>query len=273
MPSESDVAAGDEAAGDEAPALHAAERGDGPTIVLVHGFTQTSASWRHIAPALEDGFRVVVADLPGHGRSPVPEAGPGLDEAARALGKTGGRASYVGYSLGGRCCLHLALRAPRLVERLVLVGAHPGIEDGSSRRLRRDSDERIAAQLETGGDATVPAFVERWLAGPLFAHLTAEQADRTSRLSNSAAGLAASLRTVGTGTQSPVWDRLADLGMPVLVVAGALDEKFLPLAERTVAAIGDNARLQLVAGAGHAVPFERPDIFVALLRDFLGTLA
>src|ERR1035441_8468929 len=120
---------------------------------------------------------------------------------------SGGKAGYVGYSLGGRCCLHLALQTPRLVERLVIVGAHPGIDDERSRRLRRAEDDRRAAELERGGDAFVAEFVETWLAGPLFAHLNEEQADRPSRLANSAAGLAASLRTVGTGTQAPLWER------------------------------------------------------------------
>jgi pimeloyl-ACP methyl ester carboxylesterase len=133
---------------------------------------------------------------------------------------------------------------------------------------RRDEDDRLAANLEENGDAFVPEFIEAWLAGPLFAHLTEEQADRPSRLVNSAAGLAASLRTAGTGAQEPLWDHLNELEMPVLVVVGALDEKFRPVAERTARSIGDNARLAMVAGAGHAVGFERPDAFVALLEEF-----
>jgi len=256
--------------GARAPALHAKRLGSGPAVVLVHGFTQTSDSWSGVARDLERDFHVVVPDLPGHGRSAVPDPESGLQEAAEAVGTAGGRASYVGYSLGGRCCLQLALQAPSLVERLVLVGAHPGIEDESSRRLRRESDELLAAQLAGTGDSAVPEFVETWLAGPLFAHLSEEQADRASRLQNSAEGLSASLRTVGTGTQSPTWERLAELEMPVLVVAGELDEKFKTLAKRAVSCIGHNARLAVVAGAGHAVPFERPGAFVALLREFLG---
>ncbi len=241
--------------------------------MLVHGFTQTSASWAPVARELEADFEVVTPDLPGHGRSPMPERGSGLIETARALGEAGGRAGYVGYSLGGRCCLHLALQAPGLVERLVVVGAHPGISDETGRRLRHAEDERRAAELERGGDAIVPEFLHDWLAGPLFAHLTEEQADRPSRLSNSAAGLAASLRTVGTGTQAPLSERLGELEMPVLVVVGALDDKFRPLAAQTVEAIGRNARLAVVAGTGHAVCFERPVAFVETVREFLDPTA
>ena len=258
-----------EAPGGRPLELHTTRQGRGPTVVLVHGFTQTGTSWARVARELEDDFEVVMPELPGHGRSPMPDPGSGLGQTARALGETGGKAGYVGYSLGGRCCLHLALQAPHLVERLVIVGAHPGISDEPSRRLRRVEDDRCAAELERGGDATVPDFVETWLAGPLFSRLTEEQADRPSRLANSAAGLAASLRTVGTGTQTPLWDRLGELEMPVLVVAGALDDKFRPLAQRTVEAIGRNARLAVVDGAGHAVGFERPGAFVELVREFL----
>ncbi len=235
----------------------------------MHGFTQTSASWARVVAELEADFEVVTPDLPGHGRSPLPEPGSGLHATARALGEAGGKAGYVGYSLGGRCCLHLALEAPGLVERLVIVGAHPGIADEAERRRRRAEDERRAADLEGGGEAVVAEFIEAWLSGPLFAHLSAEQADRASRLANTAAGLAASLRSVGTGTQTPVWEHLGRLEMPVLVVAGALDDKFRALAERTVDAIGSNARMEVVAGAGHAVFLERPGAFVEIVREFL----
>ena len=194
--------------------------------MLVHGFTQTGASWSRIARELATDSEVVAPDLPGHGRSPAPDAGSGMAETAALLGQAGGRATYIGYSLGGRCCLQLALQAPQLVERLVLIGAHPGIENEADRRLRRQDDEALAAQLEQGGDAAIPEFVESWLSGPLFSHLSEEQADRPSRLTNSAAGLAASLRTVGTGAQAPLWGRLGELDMPVLVMAGALDAKF-----------------------------------------------
>ncbi len=152
--------------------LHSSRRGRGPEVVLVHGFTQSSASWGRIADDLAAHFEVVTVDLPGHGRSPVPAPGSDMAEAAGALGRAGGKAAYVGYSLGGRCCLHLALQQPDLVERLVVVGAHPGISEETERRLRREADESLAAALERGGDAVVPAFIDTWLEGALFAHLT-----------------------------------------------------------------------------------------------------
>jgi 2-succinyl-6-hydroxy-2,4-cyclohexadiene-1-carboxylate synthase len=237
--------------------------------VLAHGFTQSSASFAPIAGELQERFEVASVDLPGHGLSSVPPVGSDLHEAARALGEAGGRASYVGYSLGGRCCMHLALAAPRLVERLVIVGAHPGIADAHARRARRDADDAMAADLERGGDQAVAGFVDTWLKGPLFAHLSDKEADKASRLVNTAAGLAASLRTAGTGTQEPLWGRLGELHMPVLVVVGARDDRFRPIAQKCAQAIGSNARLAILDGAGHAACFERPQAFVSLLEEFL----
>lgn len=252
-----------------ASSLYSTTRGHGPRVVLVHGFTQSASSWARIVPELESSFEVVAVDLPGHGRSARPEPASDLSQAAEALANAGGAASYVGYSLGGRHCLQLALQRPELVERLVVVGAHPGIEDEPNRAERREMDEQLASELEQGGDEEMPAFIDRWLAGPLFAHLDDEQSDRPSRLCNTAVGLAGSLRTAGTGTQTPLWERLCELEMPVLVVVGMADDKFGPIAKRTAEAIGQNAQLAVVAGSGHAVCFERPGAFVSLLREFL----
>ncbi len=258
--------------GETRPALHAERRGRGPTVGLVHGFTQSGASWRRVSARLGARYTVVTPDLPGHGASPLGASGSpgGLTATGRALGAAVGRGSYVGYSLGGRCCLHLALDdRDRLVERLVIVGTHPGIADPKARDERRSHDDVLADRLERAGPDGLAAFVDEWLAGPLFRHLSDEAADRPSRLVNTAAGLAWSLRSCGTGTQAPLWDRLAELSIPVLVVVGAKDAKFRPIAERTTEAIGGNARMAVVPGAGHAVPFERPEAFADLVSSFL----
>lgn len=241
-----------------------------PRVGLVHGFTQSGRSFAKVAAGLKQQFDVVTPDLPGHGPDPV--AATGLAAAGRSLARAVGRASYVGYSLGGRCCLRLALDdRDGLVERLVLVGVQPGLVVAAERSRRRADDEALARRLEQGGDAGLPAFVDDWLAGPLFAHLDAEAADRPSRLVNTAAGLASSLRTCGTGAQAPMWDRLGQLELPVLVVVGAADEKFRPVAEATAEAIGPQARMAVVPGAGHAVPFEQPGAFLELLGEFLAS--
>jgi 2-succinyl-6-hydroxy-2,4-cyclohexadiene-1-carboxylate synthase len=253
------------------PALHRVTSGGSgereparQRVVLVHGFTQTLGAWGPVGERLDPRREVRRVDLPGHGRSGAVRVGFG--EAAGLVGAAGGVAAYVGYSLGGRLCLRLALDRPDLVRALVLVGASPGIGDAGERATRRAADERLAAAVERDG---VAAFLDRWLAGPLFASLPAEAAGRRERLTNTAEGLAYALRRLGTGAQEPLWDRLAGLRPPVLLVAGERDPKFTDLARRMAAAIGPSARVATVPGAGHPVHLERPAELATLIEEFL----
>jgi 2-succinyl-6-hydroxy-2,4-cyclohexadiene-1-carboxylate synthase len=237
-------------------------------VVLVHGFTQTSASWGPVAERLARRFEVVPVDLPGHGGSGAVRVG--FAEAAGLVGATGGPAAYVGYSLGGRLCLRLALDRPDLVRALVLIGGSPGIADPAGRAERRAADERLARRIERHG---VAAFVDAWLAGPLFATLPAEATGRQQRLANTAEGLASALRRLGTGAQEPLWDRLGELRPPTLLVAGERDPKFAGIARQMAAAIGPSAQVALVPGAGHAAHLERPAATAARIEEFLARRA
>ena len=246
-------------------ALHRAFDWRGPDrLVLVHGFTQTLRSWDRLAGPLAETFQVVRVDLPGHGGSAAVDLS--FEETAEALGEAGGAATYVGYSLGGRLCLRLAVDHPELVQSLVLVGASPGLAGADERAARRAADEALAADIERIGTA---AFLDRWLAQPLFASLRPAADDLEARLANSPAGLATALRRLGPGVQEPLWDRLGELKMPVLAVTGQEDTKFSRLAEEMAAAIGVNAEAVAVAGAGHAAHLERPVSFHRLLTAFL----
>lgn len=241
------------------------QRGARPKrVVFVHGFTQTRRSWQPVASMLPARFETIAIDAPGHGESG--ELRLDLPAAADWLGRVGGAATYVGYSMGGRLALHLALAEPAVVDRLVLVSSTPGIADERARAERRCRDEELAAEVERDG---VEAFITRWLALALFATLPPSAALIDERLANTPAGLASSLRLAGTGAQRSLWDRLGELTMPVLLVAGGLDEKFVAIAEQMQAAI-PSAQLKVVAGAGHSVHLERPKVFVAELTRFLG---
>jgi 2-succinyl-6-hydroxy-2,4-cyclohexadiene-1-carboxylate synthase len=244
--------------------LHAEVEGAGRRVVLVHGFTQTRRSWDSAGVVLARRFEVVRVDAPGHGGSS--ETTADVAEGARLIGQVGGRASYVGYSMGARLCLRLALDAPTLVRSLVLVSGTPGITDDDERRRRRLDDDRLAAELERVG---LDEFLHRWLSRPLFASLEPAAANLDARRENTVAGLAASLRLAGTGAQEPLWARLKDLDMPVLVVAGARDPVFSDRAAAMVGAIGPNAELAIVPDAGHALHLERPAAFVGLVEAFL----
>lgn len=234
---------------------------------MVHGFTQTGRSWDPVAERLAarlGAVELVAPDLPGHGSGgevPADTAG-----AARMVGERGGHGVYVGYSLGGRVALQVALERPDLVERLVLVSATAGIEDDEVRAERRAADEELAQFLESRG---VDAFLERWLSQDMFATLAPSAADLAARRGNTAAGLAAALRHLGQGSFTPVWARLAELAVPVLVVAGEHDDAYCREAMKIAAWIGEPAAMALVPGAGHACHLEQPDLFADLVVQFL----
>lgn len=249
-------------------ALHAVHAGTpgAARLVFVHGFTQTGNSWTPVAEHfVRHGYEVLLVDLPGHGGSDHVRAD--LRRAADLLAAVGERAVYVGYSLGGRVCLHLALMYPHLVERLVLLGAHPGLDSDDDRSTRRDADDRVAARLREIG---VAAFIREWVAQPLFGGLVARADDLADRERNTVEGLVSSLQLAGTGTQLSLWPRLRELTMPVLTLAGADDTKFAPLAAQLAAAVPDG-RCELVADAAHAAHLQRPGLVTALIDEFLAS--
>lgn len=246
-----------------------------PPLVLAHGFTQTGRLWGPFGAALEEGRPVIRVDLPGHGGSSavtatgVPDAAQLLMEAAAARAGSS-PVDLCGYSLGARIALHAALAHPEQIGRLVLIGATGGLEDDARRATRHAADEELARALEDSGD--VAAFIERWLASPMFRRLDPEQAGVAERLRNTAAGLASSLRTTGTGSQAPVWLLVRSLPMPVLLVAGADDARFVRAALRLADAI-PAATVSLVPGAGHAAHLEQPAVTARIVTRWLDSVA
>jgi 2-succinyl-6-hydroxy-2,4-cyclohexadiene-1-carboxylate synthase len=251
---------------DERPplSLHAEVDGDGPRLVLVHGFTQNRNCWGGVASDLARDHQVVRVDAPGHGKSS--DVRGGLWDGARLIAEQGGDATYLGYSMGARLVLHLALANPEVVRGAVLVGGTGGIDDPTARADRKRADAATAERLERQG---LESFLDAWLAQPLFARLPEGAQFRDERAENTVDGLADSIREAGTGSQDPLWSRLAALDMPVLVVAGGDDPKFTVEAERLASCIGANATMALVPDAGHAAHLEQPAAFVSTLRQWL----
>jgi 2-succinyl-6-hydroxy-2,4-cyclohexadiene-1-carboxylate synthase len=248
--------------------LHSEREGAGTRVVLLHGFGQTARCWGPLAPALARDHEVVRLDAPGHGGSGVVAAD--LPTTGRLAAATGGPAVYLGYSMGARMALHVATEAPEAVRALVLLGGTPGIEDDAERAERHRADLALAERIRTGG---VPAFVDHWLALPMFSGLPPEGRFVDERRRNTAEGLATSLELAGTGAQVPLWSALPAIDVPVLVVAGADDHRYAAIADRTAAAIGPNATAALVPGAGHSAHLERPMRFVDLVRPWLRAVA
>lgn len=250
--------------------------GEGPALLLLHGFTGTGATWLPFRSAWA-GFRCIAPDLLGHGDSGCP-SNPGRYTMDQAAGDVLGlldalavpRAAVLGYSMGGRVAFHLALAAPGRLWALVAESASPGIEDPAEREARRLSDETLARAIQEGG---VTAFVERWQSQPLFASQqrlpdAVRAALQHQRMSHSPGGLANVLRGMGAGAHGPLWGRLRDIPVPVLLLAGEHDEKYRGIAQRA-AALLPCARAEVVPGAGHAVHLERPAAFARAVRSFL----
>jgi 2-succinyl-6-hydroxy-2,4-cyclohexadiene-1-carboxylate synthase len=257
--------------------LHFERHGRGPALVLLHGFTGTGQSMAEVAQSLERDYETLSLDLPGHGHS-TDVVGTGaygfdecVDDLAATLESAGHRqAHWLGYSMGARLALGCAVRHPGSVASLVLVGGRAGIADPIERAMRCSGDEALAAHIE---DVGVEAFVDEWLSQPMFASLRRRGAcflaeQRRQRVSNSARGLADSLRRLGPGAQPPLFDALPRVDVPVLLVAGELDRKFVALAHDLAGRL-PQAELCVLAGSGHAAHLEQPEAFVHAVQDFL----
>jgi 2-succinyl-6-hydroxy-2,4-cyclohexadiene-1-carboxylate synthase len=236
-----------------------------PTIVFLHGFTNSGASWAPVIDGLDQRYRCLAPDIRGHGGASSLEPvtlGAVIDDVSRLAPD---RFALCGYSQGGRLALHIALALPRRVTRLVLIGASPGLADPDERAARRAADERLAAELE---QMTIEQFVERWAQTPVLAGVSAEVAARarSDRLRSQPAGLARALRGLGTGALPSLWKRLGELKPPVTLLAGERDTKFSRIAAEMAPLIPD-ARIEIVPGSGHAVHLERPDAVIAALGD------
>jgi 2-succinyl-6-hydroxy-2,4-cyclohexadiene-1-carboxylate synthase len=184
----------------------------------------------------------------------------------RALG--GERFALAGYSMGGRIALHAALALADRLDRLVLVGASPGIADASERAARRAADDALADRIEAIG---VEAFAREWAALPLWNGQPerVRAATNADRLRNTPEGLAAALRGLGTGVMDPLWDALPSLTVPVTLAVGERDEKFRAIAERMADRL-PHAEVAVIPDAGHAAQLEQPAAVAALLSG-IGT--
>jgi 2-succinyl-6-hydroxy-2,4-cyclohexadiene-1-carboxylate synthase len=234
-----------------------------PAVVFLHGFTHTGASWAAVVAALGERYRSLTPDLRGHGASseaePVTLSAVIDDLAALAPD----RFTLAGYSMGGRLALHLALLWPERIERLVLVGASPGIADPVEREARRLADDQLAAEIER---ADIEQLARRWARTPILAGVPEDVAARAhaDRLRSTPAGLARALRGLGTGALPPAWERLGELTMPVTLAVGERDRKFREIAEQMAGAIV-RAEIVVIPGAGHAAHLEAPERLAAVL--------
>lgn len=251
--------------------------GEDQVLLLLHGFTGSTETWSPFVEAWSRHYQVLAVDLPGHGRTDAPadlkyyRMERVVHDLLSILDQLGiGAFHLLGYSMGGRVALHLALAAPERVRALILESASPGIADDQEREARRQQDERLAQQIEQKG---IEWFAAYWEALPLFASQKSlpsatRQRLREQRRAQRPQGLAGSLRGMGAGVQAPLHARLRELQMPVLLLTGELDEKYGDLAQWMVGQLPRGV-WHPIREAGHAVHLEQPARFQAEVLAFL----
>ena len=253
-----------------------------PPAVLLHGFMGCAEDWQAAADSLGTTHHVLAINLPGHGPGWTPASVAALDMdacvdaiAAHLAELEGGPPALMGYSMGGRVALHLTMRHPDLVARLVLESASPGLKTAAQRENRRAQDEALAARLralEPGG-AGFRAFLEEWYRLPLFASLQAHPNELAKLIDRRCAQcdpslLAEALIALGTGSQPNLWPKLHALATPTLVLTGELDRKYRVIAEDMALACPAMAA-EILTGCGHNVHLENPAAYLTVVRAFL----
>ncbi len=231
--------------------------GGAPTIVFIPGFMQPGDAWAPVVERLGERYRCHPLDHRQHtyaGR-------------LRELAEVGKGSVLCGYSLGGRLALRAALADPGRYAGLVTVGATAGIEAPGQRAMRAEADEKLASWIET---QPIEQVVAVWERQPLFADQSdlLVEAQRPGRLAQDPRGLALLLRTAGQGALEPAWEQLHTLPLPLMAIAGSIDERYAEAARRMAAAV-PAGRVEIVDHAGHAPQLQQPDAVARLLADFL----
>jgi len=259
------------------PALSSEIKGEGPPLLVIHGFTGDRSTMSSITEPLSENYSVVYVDLPGHG-----ETGRDLEASLFTFEGTLSALievmdfydveefSVLGYSMGGRLSLGLATNYPGRIKNTILIGATAGISDENLRSARRRSDDRLADEIVENG---IEWFVTYWMEQPIFEsqiRIGSENLDvsRKQRLKNDAKGLSNSLRGAGTGSQPSLWRQLNKVISPTLIIVGEEDSKFRSLAVRLNSGIL-RSEIVVVPESGHACHLENPDFTLEAIKNFL----
>jgi len=260
--------------------LYAEAHGEGLPVLLSCGLCTTHVNWRpQIEPLSRAGFRVVVWDYRGHGRSGVPDdpaaytIGHVVDDIARVLewASPGRRAVVGGLSFGGLASLHFALRHPDRVRGLLLIDSGPGFKNPEAQARWEGQVERTASFAESRGLAAFVKSRASVTTVGLQPELPAAVAAGEAIAAQDPKGIAHFARRIA-GPAPPVIDELASIGAPALVVVGEKDAPYLRAAEVMAARIPDAERV-VIPGAGHIVNIEEPEAFNEVAIAFLRRIA
>ncbi len=241
------------------------------TAIVLHGFSGCGAAMAPIAEPLRAEARVFTPDLAGHGNNlPSGDHAYSIDAMAEAVASIQDRFHLVGYSMGARLALTIAVRWPQRVRSLTVIGASPGLAHEKQRRERAALDDRRARALV----ADPEGFIDDWMRLPMFAGLTRLgesrwTRSRAQRLANNPVGMARALRCASPGRMrylSP--ERLQRVTAPVSVVVGSDDATYVRIGADLTYQLRC-ARLTIVPGVGHATHLEAPDAVLDAIRTVM----
>ncbi|MEH7272212.1 2-succinyl-6-hydroxy-2,4-cyclohexadiene-1-carboxylate synthase [Neobacillus vireti] len=251
--------------------------GEGFPLLPLHGFTGDSSTWTPFCPVWGKHSRLIIPDIVGHGQTELSEDINRYKMEAVAADLIFildrleiEKIDILGYSMGGRLALTIAILYPHRIRKLILESASPGLVTEEERIMRRMKDGELANFINEHG---IEAFVDYWEAIPLFSSMDAlpepmKDRIRAQRLSNSSKGLMNSLLGMGTGAQPSWWEKLQLLSCEVLLVTGEKDEKFCRIAEKMQKYL-KKASWIVINGCGHAIHVEQKEKFGTIVSDFL----
>lgn len=254
--------------------LYIETRGQGPDLVLLHGWGLNLRVWDGLASVLEKSFRLICVDLPGHGRSAWnPKARTPAEQAWQihaTLTSLSDRYSLLGWSLGGQIALDLAAAMPGSVDRLVLVATTPRFAAGPDwpHGMPASVLQKMAAQLRTNYKRTVNDFLELQVRGSVASEkvLADLQASLFAHGEAHPKALVSGLATLENSDLRPMLNLVRT---PTLVIAGQYDRVTLPAASRALADALPNARFVEIRRAAHAPFLSHTTEFAALVTSFL----
>ncbi|XP_022776671.1 protein PHYLLO, chloroplastic isoform X13 [Durio zibethinus] len=278
--------------------LEIGQRIEGSLIVFLHGFLGTNEEWVPIMHAISGSARCISVDLPGHGVTKIKNHGDDKDAqpptlsieiVADLLSKliehiTPGKVTLVGYSMGARIALYMALMFSDKIEGAVILSGNPGLEDTVARKIRRAKDDSRARSLVTHG---LELFLNTWYSGGLWMSLRSHpyfnQTVARRSLHDDVRGLARVLSDLSTGRQPSLWEDLKHCKRPLMLIVGEKDEKFKKVAQKMWHKIGHGSidrddpvsklhEMVVVPNCGHAVHLENPLSIIRLVRQFLTRL-
>jgi len=245
--------------------------------ILLHGFSGSSQNWQPLLPSLTSHFQVLTLDILGHGRSSSPPdinryqmANIANDIIALLDQQTNQPVHLLGYSMGGRLALCLAVHYPQRFKSLILESASPGLKTEAEREERRQRDNALADRIERDG---IESFVDFWESLSLWASQEQLSSDtrirlHQQRLQNNSTGLANSLRGMGTGVQPSLWEKMTNLTLPTLLMTGELDKKFVGIAQEMALLLPQTSHIT-IHNAGHTIHLEKPTQYTQTVVSFL----